>query len=571
MLHTPVQSPEEAFLALIVRRAIVSDQTVARARRAAVSSNDRVDRVLVKLGLLDEKDFVSAWADILALDRIGRDAYPEEPILPHLLRGRFLRDAEIVPLAAEGDWLSVAVFDPLNAFGVKAIEGRTGRAVRPKLSLRSELREALDRLYPVSNSGGSGETDASNVAINDVTRLKDLATDAPAIQFVNVIVERAIELRSSDIHLSMGRTGPRLRYRVDGALKDEPAPPTQSYSEIISRVKVLAELDISERRLPQDGRIRIGAAGREIDLRVATMPHAEGEGLVLRLLDRSAVRPDLHGLGLPEDVCRSIDRLLAEPYGMFLVTGPTGSGKTTTLYAALQRIVSPERNVISVEDPIEYQIDGVVQIQVQRKIGLDFPTVLRAALRQDPDTIMIGEIRDSETASIANQAALTGHFVLATLHTNSASAAVPRLIDMGLEPYLLSSTIRGVLAQRLIRLLCSCATPATADQRSLIRRRLTDVFPAVDPALPLDRIRMPVGCEQCNGTGYRGRAAIAEILVVDEQIRDATLERADAATLEAIARRSGTVPLWQSGVTKIADGQTSVAEVLRVAGEGTVQ
>jgi general secretion pathway protein E len=298
------------------------------------------------------------------------------------------------------------------------------------------LEHAFDRVYSEVRSFcvDVENISRSELVASDLTRLQDLATDAPAILLVESIIESAVELKASDIHLTTSRNGARLRLRVDGVLSDVAPPPPDVYCAVISRLKILANLDIAERRLPQDGRIRLGVSGREIDLRVATMPHLEGEGIVLRILDRTAVKLELPSLGFASDIERALLELLNEPHGIFLVTGPTGSGKTTTLYAALRHLVQPKRNVVSVEEPVEYHLDGVAQIQVQRKIGLDFPTVLRSVLRQDPDIIMIGEIRDPETASIANQAALTGHFVLATLHTNSAAASLPRLIDMGLEP-----------------------------------------------------------------------------------------------------------------------------------------
>jgi general secretion pathway protein E len=321
---------------------------------------------------------------------------------------------------------------------------------------------------------------------------------------------------------------------VDGVLLDEDSPPPDLYESIISRVKVLADLDISERRLPQDGRIRHAVSGREIDLRVATMPHIEGEGVVLRILDRTSVKADLRSLGLQDAISARLETLLEQPHGIFLVTGPTGAGKTTTLYAALRHLVRPERNVLSVEDPVEYHLDGVAQIQVHRKIGLDFPNILRAVLRQDPDIIMIGEIRDQDTASIANQAALTGHFVLSTLHTNSAAAAIPRLIDMGVEPYLLSSTIRGVMSQRLVRSLCpNCAAVPQPAELETLRRLAGERRIEVRS---FGSVRSAVGCKACSNTGYRGRTAVAELVVIDDGIRQAILDRADAASIEALVR-----------------------------------
>jgi general secretion pathway protein E len=361
------------------------------------------------------------------------------------------------------------------------------------------------------------------------------------------------------LHISFSRSGLRIRYRVDGLLRDAEPPPAELHQALVSRIKIMAGLDIAERRLPQDGRIRIAWRGREIDLRVATMPHMNGEGVVLRVLDRSSVALDFESLGFFQTHIVSIGNILREPHGIFLVTGPTGSGKTTTLYAALQTIATPDRNIITVEDPIEYQLDGINQIQVNRKIGLDFAGALRAVLRQDPDIIMVGEIRDQETAAVANQAALTGHLVLATIHTNTAVAALPRLVDMGVEPYLLASTIRGTMAQRLLRKLCSnCRRRGELPswQKHLWRDKGADI----------DTCYEAVGCETCQGTGYAGRIAIAEIMPMTDRIRNRLIEKADESELSSLAKQAGMVSMLEDGLSKAAAGMTSIGEVLRVAG-----
>ena len=558
----------EAFLIELASVYAVPETSVQRARR--VSGNDRrLDKILLNLGLIDEVTYVRAWSGITNMVLMDPLEFPTDPVLPDLLSGRFLKASQTLPILADAERLCTAVSDPLDDYAAAAIALRTGLRIERVLVPPSDLREALEKLYPLDDSISSSEA-SSGIEASDRTRLSDLATDAPAIRQVNSMIERAVELHASDIHLSLSRSGPRVRYRVDGILKDEEPPPQSDYDAIISRIKVLAELDITERRMPQDGRIRYGAAGREIDLRIATMPHLEGEGAVLRVLDRSAVRIDLSSLGFPEEIGSELHRMFKEPHGIFLVTGPTGSGKTTTLYAALREIVRPERNVVSVEDPVEYRLDGVVQIQVSRKIGLTFPTALRALLRQDPDIIMVGEIRDSETAKIANQAALTGHFVLATLHTNSAAAALPRLIDMGLEPYLLSSTIRGVLAQRLIRVLCTTCSRPLERQDAALRDQLAGLAVELSITADLGRARRAVGCAACNWTGYKGRVAIAELIGVDEQLRGAILRREDETEIERLsARRYGS--LLRSGVEKVIAGTSTLTEVLRVAGEGDVQ
>jgi general secretion pathway protein E len=329
----------------------------------------------------------------------------------------------------------------------------------------------------------------------------------------------------------------------------------------------LAELDIAERRLPQDGRIRLGVSGREVDLRIATVPHLDGEGVVFRVLDRTAIQTELSALGFAVPIEHALAKLLGEPHGILLVAGPTGSGKTTTLYAALRRLAEPARHVVSVEDPVEYYLEGVSQIQVQRNIGLDFPAVLRSVLRHDPDVIMIGEVRDGETAAIANQAALTGHFVLATLHTNSAAAALPRLFDMGLEPYLLASTVRGVLSQRLVRKLCSvCSRPLDASDETT-NAHIRRLMAACKVPHAEWQVRKAVGCDRCRGSGYAGRIAVGELLMIDDRMREAILARADAARLESVGRTGGLVPLLHAGLAHVVSGQTTLPELLRTVGE----
>jgi general secretion pathway protein E len=562
----------EGLLQDLIASGATTPSAVERARRAAELYDARADKVLTKLGLVKEDEIARAWSRLLQIPFVEPQEFPAEASGSSKLPRRFLREVGVIPLWERDDAIQIVLLDPLDDFAAKAVAARTGKVTNTAVTTRSYFDEAFARLYPEAAETAPNEfaNSASELVIaGDMTRLRDLSTDAPAIHFVNATIENAVDLKASDVHITVGRSGTRLRYRVDGVLKDVTPHPTDLHSAIISRLKVLADLDIAERRLPQDGRIRLGVGGREIDLRIATMPHLEGEGVVLRILDRSAVKLDLPGLGFRPHIEQALSQLLTEPHGIFLVTGPTGSGKTTTLYAALRKLVQPERNVISVEDPVEYHLDGVAQIQVQRKIGLDFPTVLRAVLRQDPDIIMIGEIRDAETAMIANQAALTGHFVLATLHTNSAASAIPRLIDMGLEPYLLSSTIRGVMSQRLLRTLCRHCCRGMREADRATKEHLLRLTPPLAESPTFADLCEAVGCPRCNQSGFRGRTAIAEILVVSDEVRTATLDRADAARLEAIAERQGLVPLLQAGAENVLNGVTTLPELFRVAGEVT--
>jgi general secretion pathway protein E len=393
----------------------------------------------------------------------------------------------------------------------------------------------------------------------DAERLKDLASEAPVIRLVNQLIARAVETQASDVHLEPFPDRLRVRYRYDGVLHEVESPPSRLQAAIISRVKIMARLDIAERRLPQDGRIKLTVRGHEIDFRVSTVPSLHGETVVLRVLDRTAVEFNYEKLGLPEDIRRGVEHALNLPNGMVLVTGPTGSGKTTTLYTGLLHLNSVVRKIVTVEDPIEYQLTGINQIQVKPQIGLSFANLLRSILRQDPDVIMIGEIRDLETAQIAVQAALTGHLVLSTLHTNSAAATVTRLRDMGLEDYLLTATLKAVLAQRLVRRLCpEC-------------KRLEEAPPALVERFRLDRLAgnraialyHPVGCAQCRGTGYRGRRAIAELLVPNRDIDQLIFERADDTAIEEAAVKGGMRRIFDSGLLAVLEGDTTIEEVVR--------
>ncbi len=394
----------------------------------------------------------------------------------------------------------------------------------------------------------------------DVGHLKDLASEAPIIKLVNLLISRAIEMRASDVHIEPFEDELKVRYRIDGVLHDVEAAPKRLEAAVVSRIKIMAKLNIAERRLPQDGRIRLKIDDKEIDLRVSTIPILHGESVVMRILDRESIVIDLGLLGFPPDILDAFNRLIKKPNGIFLVTGPTGSGKTTTLYGALDKINTPDKKIITVEDPIEYQLKGVNQIQVKAQIGLNFANTLRHIVRQDPDIIMIGEVRDLETAEIAIQSALTGHLVFSTLHTNDAPSAITRLLDMGVENFLLSSTIRGILAQRLVRVICPHCKEQDASKAD---REELKMFGLQDGA-PLFRGR---GCEKCAFTGYYGRSGIFELLTVNEAIRKMILKDADANLLRDEARRQGMKTLFEDGVEKVRAGMTTLGEVLRVTQE----
>ncbi|MCG8441016.1 MAG: Flp pilus assembly complex ATPase component TadA [Caulobacterales bacterium] len=545
---------------LLCTEGAVSLQQLHRANRVAEESAERLDVVLCRLGMVGESDMADAMARTLGLERVAADALAAEAAILDALGSRFLTTAKILPIGGEDEPIRLVMADPLDASAADAVRLKLRREVTPCVAAPSEIEAALERHLAGEGSalgdiaapiGAEADTAA------DIARLKDMAAEAPVIRIVNHIIRRAVDARASDIHIEPFEQSLRVRLRVDGVLREIDPPPGHLRAAVISRLKIMAALNIAEQRLPQDGRIQIVAAGRAIDMRVATTPTLHGEGVVLRLLDRAGLILDFDGLGFDAAAQAALEPLLARPNGVLLVTGPTGSGKTTTLYAAVSRINSPERKIVTIEDPVEYQLPGVPQIQVKSQIGLTFAHGLRSILRQDPDIIMVGEIRDRETAQIAVQAALTGHLVLATLHTNSAAAAINRLRDMGVEDYLITATLIGVVAQRLVRRLCpSCAGP---EDRALSDRLAPGRLP--------DSFRAPVGCEDCRDTGYRGRTSVVEVLAVDEAVRRATLERRDQQDIEAIAVEGGMRTMRAHALETAARGETSLAEVMRVLAE----
>ena len=452
-------------------------------------------------------------------------------------------------------------FPPLDGFTARAIAAAVRLPVVTEVAIPVELEAALDRLYPEVDAAAAtdDETLGQDGFEDDTERLKDLASGAPVIRLVNQLIARAVESQASDIHIEPAEDRLRVRYRYDGVLQEEESPPPRLSAAIVSRIKIMAKLDIAERRLPQDGRLKLTVRGQEVDFRVSTVPSLHGETVVLRILDRNAVELEFANLGLPSTIAERLTSSLSLPNGIVLVTGPTGSGKTTTLYTSLLQINSVARKIVTVEDPIEYQLAGINQIQVKPQIGLNFASLLRSILRQDPDVIMVGEIRDIETAQIAVQAALTGHLVLSTLHTNSAAATITRLRDMGLEDYLITAVLRGVLAQRLVRRLCPhCRQSYTAPDELIEGFALdqrTDAWPI--------KLWRAVGCPQCRHTGSRGRQAIAEFLVPNEEIEHLIFARADHVAVERAAVAGGMITMFNAGLDAALAGATTIEEVVR--------
>ncbi|MEJ1968511.1 MAG: type II secretion system ATPase GspE [Rhizomicrobium sp.] len=535
---------------------------LARATRLAEESGERLERVLSQLGLVSERDIADTLAALLGLAVAVAGDYPAEPVLEDRLNQKFLKEAQLVPLADRADGLAVAMVDPLNDYAADAAAFAADKAVRRLIAYPADFESAFDRLYGGGRSeihDLSQEARADASTEEDVERIKDSASEAPVIRLVNLLITRAVEARASDIHIEPMNGELLVRLRIDGVLQEVESPPARLSAAIISRLKIMASLNIAERRVAQDGRIRIAVRGKDIDFRVSTVSTIHGESVVLRILDRSTLKLDFEALGFDAEVVQPIRNLLGRPFGILLVTGPTGSGKTTTLYTGLMELNTRQRKILTIEDPVEYQLAGINQSQVKPQIGLTFANALRSFLRQDPDVMMVGEIRDLETAQVAVQAALTGHVILSTLHTNDAASAITRLLDMGMEDFLLTSTINGIAAQRLVRVLCAACREAYAAMPELAERM--QIAPRAD-GRPHTLYRA-AGCAQCGGTGYHGRSSIVEVLVMDDALRQLVLARADTGAIRRQAVAGGMRPMHLHGMAKVLAGETSVEEVLR--------
>ncbi len=544
---------------MLVSSGKVSARDLDRALAAQTEMGDLLGRVLVRLGLVSDIDVARTLSEQLGLPLVLADAFPDmSPEVPGLLPD-FARAHGVFPLQLNDKGLTVAMVTPQDGFVIKALRLATGLPVHPCVALEADIEKALTLPTEVAEVDEGDDWAMDGDGGDFVEHLKDLASEAPVIRLVNAIIGRVIDMRASDIHLEPFDDGLHVRYRVDGVIATAEVVPPKHSAAVNSRVKLMAHLDIAERRLPQDGRIKTRVKGRELDLRVSTVPTVHGESVVMRVLDRSNVRFSLEDMGFAPTTLERFNALLARPHGIVLVTGPTGSGKTTTLYAALSKIDADAHKIITVEEPVEYQLEGINQIQVHSQIGLTFARALRSILRQDPDIIMIGEMRDSETAQIAVQSALTGHLVLSTLHTNTAAGAVVRLTDMGVERYLITSSVNGVLSQRLVRRLCvHCKVPHQPDAGVVASTGLHRFLPTGAP------IYRSVGCDHCRGSGYSGRTGVHELLVLDDNLRRSILDGVDASALHAQAMAAGMLSLYDDGLRKVAAGQTSLDEVLRV-------
>jgi len=521
--------------------------------------------LLVRLGLCSEKDVANAMATVTGLPIVKPEEYPDTPVLPEQISLRFLKEFHLVGIAADENKIVIALIDPENSFVVQSLRLICDTEIELRIGVLSDIDKAIESQYDEGKSQMgqiTGNLDA-NEALDDIEHLKDLASEAPVIRMVNLIFQRALESKASDIHFEPFEGVLIIRLRIDGVLQKIEGPPASATAAVISRIKLMAKLNIAERRLPQDGRIKIQMQGKEIDLRVSTTPTMYGESVVIRLLDKESVVFDFASLGFEESNQQQFIEVLSKPHGIILITGPTGSGKSTTLYTALSKLNTPERKIITVEDPVEYQLNGVNQIQAKPKIGLTFSSALRSIVRQDPDVIMIGEMRDLETAKIAVQSALTGHLVLSTLHTNDAAGALARLLDMGLDDYLLTSTVNGILAQRLVRKLCMHCRKPYHPLAEVVREKGLSRF-LKNGELTLYQA---TGCKECGDIGYSGRLAIIEFLVMNDAIRKMVMEHKESGLIQEEAIRGGMLSIYQDGLAKAVKGLTTLDEVLRVATE----
>ncbi|HEV8413001.1 MAG TPA: ATPase, T2SS/T4P/T4SS family [Bryobacteraceae bacterium] len=539
---------------ILIERKLITPDDLARALDIQKErGGEKLGKIMVDLGFIAMRDVLAALAEQLQVPVLTLEGPPAVSPELETLAPRFLRQFRCLPVALHDHTVTLAMADPLDFETRNAVASSTGLTVLAGIALEQEILDSIDRYYG-QTAKNEAELASPVGESEDLEHLRDMASEAPVIRLVNAMIGQAVEQRASDIHIEPFEKEFRIRYRIDGVLASQSPPPRELKAAIISRVKLMAKLNIAERRLPQDGRIKIKTLGREVDLRVSTLPTLYGESVVMRLLDRSAGDfYDLERLGFDDHMLRRMTYYTSLPHGIFLVTGPTGSGKSTTLYSALKRINQTDKKIITIEDPVEYQMDGINQIHVNPQIGLTFAGGLRHIVRQDPDVIMVGEIRDQETADIAIRAALTGHFVYSTLHTNDAPSAITRLTDMGVENYLLTSSLVAVLAQRLVRVIC----PQCRHSAGEVTAPNGDRLPSFRGA----------GCEHCFGSGYRGRVGIFELMELNEELRAIIMRNEDASIITAAARRNGMRNLRDDGWEKVARGVTTPDEVIRVTQE----
>jgi type IV pilus assembly protein PilB len=554
---------------ILLNEHLITPQQLEQAMAQQQLEGGRLGSILIKLGWVTEVDIARALGEQYGVPYIDLDTVDIDPAFIHLLPPGIVQKHLVIPIAKTGTTLTIAMVDPTNVFAVDDVKFMLGSNVKLMIATQSAMRRAIDRYYDASETLQTVLASMEDAAMEvmeeepevnlSIGELKQAVEEAPVIKLVNLILAEAIRKGASDIHAEPYERSFRVRFRIDGILYDVMSPPLSLKSAMVSRLKIMADLDISERRLPQDGRMKVKYKGKEVDFRVSTLPTLFGEKVVLRLLDKSTLMLDMTKLGFEPQALADFEEAIHAPYGMMLVTGPTGSGKTTTLYSALDRLNQTEINIMTAEDPVEFNLPGINQVQIRESIGLTFAAALRSFLRQDPDVIMVGEIRDYETAEIAVKAALTGHLVLSTLHTNDAPSAITRLLNMGIEPFLVASSVILIVAQRLVRRVCvQCKLPIEVPRKALIDIGLTDAEAGSVICYK------GTGCETCSGTGYKGRVAIYEVLGLRPELRDMIVNGAGGADIKRVAIRQGMRTLRMSGLQKLQEGVTTIAEVLRV-------
>lgn len=556
---------------MLVKSNLITEDQLKKALAQQTSSGGRLGSNLVKLGYISEEDITSFLSKQYGVPSINLAHFEIDAAVIKLVPAEIAQKHMVIPINRKGNALTVAMADPSNIFAIDDIKFLSGFKVEPVVTAESSIKNAINKHYDSAGMVQDIMRNFEDPGVATVEETEDVADsgdlqksteDAPVVKLVNLLLSDAIKKGASDIHVEPYEKSFRVRFRIDGVLYDIMQPPMKLKAAITSRLKIMAQLDIAERRLPQDGRIKIRMGTKEIDFRVSTLPTLFGEKVVLRLLDKSNLELDMSHLGFEPQALQTFEKCILAPYGMVLVTGPTGSGKTTTLYSGLHRLNTTETNIMTAEDPVEFNLPGVNQVQMKPEIGLNFAAALRSFLRQDPDIIMVGEIRDYETAEIAIKAALTGHMVLSTLHTNDAPSTISRLINMGVEPFLVAASTNMIIAQRLARKICS----SCKEEISVPRQALIDAgFSPED--LKTMKYYQGKGCMECNDTGYRGRVALYEVMAITDDMKDGILQGAQAGELKELARKNGMKTLRESGLQKIRDGMTSIPEVMRVTSQ----
>ncbi|WP_422658544.1 type II secretion system ATPase GspE [Paenibacillus sp. EC2-1] len=539
---------------LLVENGIISQEQLQEALAEQRKTKRRLGDLLISQGYITEQQLIEVLEFQLGIPHVSLFKYNIDPAITGIIPESMAKRHQVLPFMKEGGKLMVAMADPLDYFAIEDLRMTTGFRIEPAISTREELQRAIARHYGMRDSMSQMMVELPSQEEFEETEITDEAS--PIVRLVNQMIQQAVQLRASDIHIDPGENNLLIRYRIDGSLKTERLIPKQMQGFITARLKIMARLNIAERRLPQDGRIKMQFDYKMIDIRVSTLPTMHGEKIVLRLLDMTTGVKSLDNLGFNERNIEAFREMIERPYGILLITGPTGSGKTTTLYSALNHLNKENVNIITVEDPVEYQLEGINQVHVNPAVGLTFAAGLRSILRQDPNIVMVGEIRDTETAEIAVRASLTGHLVLSTLHTNDAISTISRLRDMGIEPYLIASSLLGVVAQRLVRKICTeCREAYTPSEQEMILLR--------NYGLHTDRLYRGKGCGHCNSTGFRGRIAIHEVMVIDDQLRAMITSSASVEELRRTAQDCGMIQLMEDGIVKVSEGITTVHEVMR--------